>query len=694
MDEEALDQIGLHEAAHLARRDDYSLVLQRLIEALFALHPVVRWIGRQIELEREIACDDFVLAVTGKSRSYASCLARMVELTAGASVSPAAAAAGSHLARRVEMLFDKTRHAGTRLLKARLTAVVAAVALLAFTAAQSPGLLAFGTPQGLPAIALVLAKIAAPDMMQQPAAPQPATAAPGESDGRCSVTGKVVDAATGAPLRDVKVVFRAEADGATFTASTGDNGAFEAAPLEPGVYTITATGSGYLVARYGARLGQPPPPFTLAPGQKATGIDLRLLRPAIISGRVLNADGDPVANQVVSPMLTVYWSGSKDLISAALATTNDLGEYRLENLSPGSYYLYSRGASPLPDRSAKPREEEDVATYYPTAAKLQGAVPVEVKPGQILQGINVKLARARTTRISGRVSNLSSQPGPISLVLENPNDYGFGGNRLQAGPKGEFEFRGILPGSYTISANVGSGYDTRHAGRFVQAGEVPVENVTLTLTDGLEIPGTVTVDGDEQIDLPSLRVRLSTPWVISAGDGPSPRVSQPDEEGNFKIAGVNPNRYIAAVNSLPDGWYIKSLRMGMEDVLEGGIDLVNGGAAPLQIVLSAKGSAIAGTVSNSKGAPAAAAIVALVPQEPGRQGKAPFYRSLYTDLSGGFRMKGVPPGEYKLYAWTEVDMWAWVDPEFLKPYAAKAKAVTLREGDALRVELQVIPAPE
>ena len=55
---------------------------------------------------------------------------------------------------------------------------------------------------------------------------------------------------------------------------------------------------------------------------------------------------------------------------------------------------------------------------------------------------------------------------------------------------------------------------------------------------------------------------------------------------------------------------------------------------------------------------------------------------------------GVPPGEYKLYAWTEVDMWAWVDPEFLKPYAAKAKAVTLREGDALRVELQVIPAPE
>ncbi len=146
LDENALDQIGLHEAAHLARQDDYALAVQRILEALFALHPVVRWIARRIDLEREIACDDFVLAVTGQSKSYAWCLTRMVELTAGASPSPAAVAATSNLARRVDMLLDKTRHTGTRPLRARLAVVIAALAALAWAVGRSPDLLAFVTP--------------------------------------------------------------------------------------------------------------------------------------------------------------------------------------------------------------------------------------------------------------------------------------------------------------------------------------------------------------------------------------------------------------------------------------------------------------------------------------------------------------------------------------------------------------------
>jgi beta-lactamase regulating signal transducer with metallopeptidase domain len=63
-----LDQIGVHEAAHLARGDDYALICQRVLEAVFALNPVVHWIARRIDLEREIACDDFVIAATGRPR--------------------------------------------------------------------------------------------------------------------------------------------------------------------------------------------------------------------------------------------------------------------------------------------------------------------------------------------------------------------------------------------------------------------------------------------------------------------------------------------------------------------------------------------------------------------------------------------------------------------------------------------------
>src|SRR5258708_1351577 len=82
LDESELDQIGLHEAAHLARRDDYALLLQRLLTAVFVWHPVAHWIARRIDLEREIACGDVVGEATGPAKPYAPALTRVVELAA------------------------------------------------------------------------------------------------------------------------------------------------------------------------------------------------------------------------------------------------------------------------------------------------------------------------------------------------------------------------------------------------------------------------------------------------------------------------------------------------------------------------------------------------------------------------------------------------------------------------------------
>ena len=131
---EELDQVCLHEAAHLARFDDLTLMLQRVIEAVFCIHPLVRWIARQLDLEREIACDDFVIGATGEPRSYASCLTRVAELIAGLGGSRMAAAIAdetSNLERRIDMLLNKTRHRGTKLLAGRLL-TIACVVMAAF----------------------------------------------------------------------------------------------------------------------------------------------------------------------------------------------------------------------------------------------------------------------------------------------------------------------------------------------------------------------------------------------------------------------------------------------------------------------------------------------------------------------------------------------------------------------------------
>jgi Ca-activated chloride channel family protein len=149
LEEAELDQIGLHEAAHVARGDDRALLVQRVIEALLLLHPVVRWIARRIDLEREIACDDFVVQAAGNPLPYATCLTRVAEITNGIRgpiVAAAAADERSHLALRVDMLLDRSRPTGTRPLTARLAAVITVIASMAWVGTQAPGMIVFAMP--------------------------------------------------------------------------------------------------------------------------------------------------------------------------------------------------------------------------------------------------------------------------------------------------------------------------------------------------------------------------------------------------------------------------------------------------------------------------------------------------------------------------------------------------------------------
>jgi beta-lactamase regulating signal transducer with metallopeptidase domain len=114
--DDELDQIVVHEWAHIQRRDDVGRFLQVLVRALAGLHPAVWWIDRQLEIEREVACDDWVLKVTGSPRSYATCLTRIAELPgrgSGLMVVPGVLSS-SQLTRRVVRLLDHRRNTSVR----------------------------------------------------------------------------------------------------------------------------------------------------------------------------------------------------------------------------------------------------------------------------------------------------------------------------------------------------------------------------------------------------------------------------------------------------------------------------------------------------------------------------------------------------------------------------------------------------
>ncbi|HZV78373.1 MAG TPA: M56 family metallopeptidase [Candidatus Binatus sp.] len=138
LSDDELDQVGLHETAHLQRWDDYTNVFQKLVEALLFFNPAVYLIGRQLTLEREIACDDRVIAATGKPLTYAACLTRLVEATAlTRQALPALAALTTRrqFAIRIERLLDGKR-AGMPVASS-LAAIAVCTALVVGLAAAS-----------------------------------------------------------------------------------------------------------------------------------------------------------------------------------------------------------------------------------------------------------------------------------------------------------------------------------------------------------------------------------------------------------------------------------------------------------------------------------------------------------------------------------------------------------------------------
>ena len=137
--ESELDRLWFHEAAHLERRDDWLMLLEKLCVAVLWFHPAAWALARRLALERELACDARAAGRTGSRQDYARTLARLAELRLARGVASALSVAGeSDLSRRIEMLLDDGRHKQGRIGRAR-AAVATIAGLAAFTAAVLVG---------------------------------------------------------------------------------------------------------------------------------------------------------------------------------------------------------------------------------------------------------------------------------------------------------------------------------------------------------------------------------------------------------------------------------------------------------------------------------------------------------------------------------------------------------------------------
>jgi hypothetical protein len=544
-----------------------------------------------------------------------------------------------------------------------------------------------------------------------------------------SIQGIVTRSESSDPLSKATVELRREENESAVLSSmtTDDDGRFVFQAVGPGRYRLTVRRAGYT---------RPPLSIAVVAGQAPSPIRLPMKPTATISGNIVDRSGQPLGNVLVQALKPAYPAGARILTSVESVMTNDLGEYRLYWLPPGRYYVaaFPRGAEPSnfgmfrlggfglagnmggnnfrffssadTDPAVVPETSRELLTdtsddrfapvYFAGTTDEDAATPIDLRAGADFTGINVVVAPVREHHVRGVILDATGKPAQYAS-LSVVDDVLFA-LRPRTAPvvnpdTGAFDIT-LPPGNHTLKAGSasGSGYAV------VRIGETDVENVTIVTLPAFDISGRMTVEGrtGSSTDLGQLRITLvrNAPSLLREPESKS--YSSPVANGTFKLSGgigdyrvaiapiLNLSQY-AFPMQLPSSLqnaYVKSMRLGNVDVLNDGLHLERTPENSLEIVLATNPGAVEGTAGVGD------ITVALLPDA--RQ-RTELFRSTTTDGAGNFRFDKVPPGDYKIFAWTEVDNGSWYDVEFMRNYESRGSAVRVRGDSREYVRVEPIP---
>jgi protocatechuate 3,4-dioxygenase beta subunit len=496
----------------------------------------------------------------------------------------------------------------------------------------------------------------------------------------------------------------------TFTTVSSDDGKFIIRGVPAGKYELTVTRPGYVQSDQSLRLEDDPRPRNVIVALNPTGA---------ISGRIFDEFGEPVIGAEVRAMKSFYQRGGRILIPMQSAVTDDRGEYRLFWLPPGRYSVSAMGPTPdifttggtilndargdfssyqpslpafyysnpialvLRTRTAAQETELYVPVYFPAARDSHAASPIEVRSASTATGIDITVERVRKHRIHGTVIDERTGAAlrdfqtwraddPPSYIEDDAISFLSNPPVPAIGRQGEFDMRDVTPGKYLLIAQSGD-----LSGRVaVEVRDADLENVVIPVVPGFNIAGHLTIEGrkepKDQAELAKLRVGLRNDIPWSGGWGEAPQA--PSAEGNFALKGVPAGDYRVGVDSLPDGFYIQSIRLASEDLLNDSLHIDRQPDGHIEIVVGTTPGSISGMVRNEKRQPSPSVRVVLV---PARRNRIDLFKTARTGESGEFRFESVPPGDYKLFAWENIEDSAWLDPDVIELYESRGTVVAV-----------------
>lgn len=563
-----------------------------------------------------------------------------------------------------------------------------------------------------------------------------------EPTGTARIRGRVVAADRGTPMRRATVSLnavmpppasrgqsvdvpigagRAGQPLATMTprrATTDADGQFEFANLPAGSYRVFAApaqyASQYLGMSYGAT--RPSGPFwpevgqtiELKEGQSLDKINIALPRGAIISGRVLDENGEPLARVQVFT-LGFATGSSRGQRSGAGMSTDDLGQFRVWGLSPGEYVVVAdaRGNTFVAPNAPPETEEERlgyVTTYYPGTADEGSAQRLRVKGGEETQGIDIRVGQARLYHVTGSV--VDSKGSPLAgangqLIRRGPAAGGQPGFFAMADAKGQFQMRNIPPGEYRLVFNqqqIGVPFSStppepgERASVPISIAGADVDNVMVVTSTGTTITGQIVFEADPPAGgITGMRVFATASTTNDGAGVPTPPPATVAEGYTFTLKGLMGEYLLRAgiVNQ-----FLKSVTVNGQDVTD--VPREFKASDRITMTLTSRVSTVEGNVTDTRDVDLAeTGIMMFAEDKSSWRMNSIWTKRTSVDPKGHFRITGLMPGRYYIAAIPRQRLAVPVadaDVAFFEQLAKEATTVVVGVDDQRTVDLHMLDA--
>jgi uncharacterized protein (DUF2141 family) len=489
--------------------------------------------------------------------------------------------------------------------------------------------------------------------------PQPSKSVPGQ------ISGHVYRSDTGEPVPKAQVsLYPADSDtakaaGPERIVRTGPDGTFVFPDLPAGTYGVSVWRNGFSEYSQQEEDDFHRQPVTLKPGQKLEGLDLRLHPTGVIAGQISDEDGEAVQGLEVFALRINFQPGGRKQVSAAGRTiTDDLGDFRIANLPPGSYLVSAGGLIEHPKEAVGLKQGPTGGmqyrnTFYPGVSALDEAQVLRVGPELTTNDARFTVPTEGTYAITGKVLSgagpATLKDAEVSCERTDAAGYTFSeatGQTLKLESDHSFKLSPLAPGDYTLrvkTVNTGVEKDLGFA-----SVRVVDSNVRANIEVGRAAEVRGSVEAPQGLSVAGKRITLET-----FGSGFYLLYQAPgiDPSGRFVISNIPPGEFIFTGSDAQweESAYVKKAICNSRDYASRELTLAVGTALDCDVTLASDTGTVHGKVTDGEN-PAPGLVVVLVPESKELRRIPRYTLTALTDVSGLYKIAGLIPGDYLLFA--------------------------------------------